>query len=118
MIGEKPVGQTRFELFEYLIHTANRFSKNNPRPRPTTENFRGKGPLQIEDVDFHRLHLSDSVQSPDALLHHCRAPRKIVVHQMVGKLEVATFASYFRTNQNLGTVRISEPRYLSVALNQ
>src|SRR5207245_9133055 len=46
---------------------------------------------EVHDVHFARL--PDAVQAPDALLHHHRVPRQVVVHEHVTELQVPSFAA-------------------------
>ena len=75
-------------------------------------------PTDVEDVDVHRLGLADAIEAADALLHRRRAPRQVVVHQVVRELEVAALAADLGAEEQLRAVRVAEAGHLPVALHQ
>src|SRR3989449_570841 len=62
---------------------------------------------QVHDVDLARL--PDAVQAADALLHHHRVPRQVVVHEHIAELEVPSFAASAGGDQHAARVLVESP---------
>ena len=69
-------------------------------------------------MDLHRLRLANSIQTPDSLLHHRRAPRQVVVHQVVRELEVASLTAELGGDEHQRPFRIPESGHLAIARHQ
>ncbi len=58
--------------------------------------------LKVRHMQFDHVLLADPVQTADTLFQQVRVGRQVEQHQVMGKLEVATFTADFGTDQYLG----------------
>src|SRR5690606_3265903 len=73
--------------------------------------------VKIRDMDVDVFCLSDPVQTPYPLLQQFGMKRQVEQDEVMGKLKVSPFASYFGAKENLCAIWFRKPRGISITLN-
>ena len=82
------------------------------------QQYLSRGPLQIGDMQLDGRTLPNSVEAADTLFQQVGFERQIEQHQVMGKLEIASFTAYLRADQHLRTLfGISKESRGAVACN-